>query len=139
MTADIRVAGDHDLAFLGAHDQHIARGELDAVVSRGRVLVAVDGGTHLGWLRWGLFWDEVPFMNLLFVVEAGRGRGLGRLLVDDWGARMRHAGRARVMTSTLSDESAQHFYRHLGYRDFGALLLPGEATELMLLKELTGR
>ena len=36
----------------------------------------------------------------------------------------------RVMTSTRSDEEAQHFYRGLGYTDCGALLLPGEPLEL---------
>jgi hypothetical protein len=41
-----------------------------------------------------------------------------------------------VLTSTQSDEDAQHFYRRLGYRDCGVLILPGEAGELMLLKEL---
>jgi ribosomal protein S18 acetylase RimI-like enzyme len=45
-------------------------------------------------------------------------------------------GYRMVLTSTQSDEDAQHFYRRLGYRDCGVLVLPGEAGELMLLKEL---
>ena len=42
----------------------------------------------------------------------------------------------RVMTSTRSDEEAQHFYRGLGYTDCGALLLPGEPLELIFRKEI---
>jgi hypothetical protein len=41
------------------------------------------------------------------------------------------------MTSTLSDEDAQHFYRKLGYEEHGCLLLPGEPLEILLLKPLT--
>jgi hypothetical protein len=49
---------------------------------------------------------------------------------------MRQAGHTQVLTSTLADESAQHFYRRLGYVDCGGLLLPGEATEIFLRKDL---
>lgn len=136
MTRHVRVAGGADLELLTAHDRHVSPQELAAVVARGRVLVAVDGDVMLGWLRWGLFWDEVPFMNMLMVVEGARETGVGRLLVEAWEGRVRRAGHARVMTSTLSDEPAQHFYRRLGYADCGALLLPGEAAELLFRKDL---
>ena len=49
---------------------------------------------------------------------------------------MRALGHRRVLTSTLSNERAQHFYRRLGYRDSGALLLPDEALEIILMKDL---
>ena len=41
-----------------------------------------------------------------------------------------------MLTSTLADETAQHFYRKLGYRDTGSLLLPNEALEIILIKFL---
>ena len=37
---------------------------------------------------------------------------------------MAEAGHALVLTSTQSDEEAQHFHRALGYRDCGGFLLP---------------
>lgn len=46
------------------------------------------------------------------------------------------------MTSTQVDETAQHFYRKLGYRDAGGLLLdvPGyeQPMELFLIKAIDG-
>ena len=42
----------------------------------------------------------------------------------------------QIMTSTLSDETAQHFYRKLQYQDCGSLMLPGEALEIFFLKSL---
>ena len=90
----------------------------------------------IGWLRWGLFWDEIPFMNMLHVAEEHRGQGIGRLLVEDWELRCREDGHAIVMTSTLSNESAQDLYRRMGYRDAGCLLLAGEALEILFTKAI---
>jgi len=67
--------------------------------------------------RSGCFWDEIPFMNLLWVQEEWRGRGFGARLVAFWEDELRKAGYAEVMTSTLSSERAQRLYRRLGYDD----------------------
>ncbi|WP_454854012.1 GNAT family N-acetyltransferase [Promicromonospora soli] len=132
----IRLAGPADLPWLGERDRHVDPDELGAVVRRERVLVVEVDGRAAGWLRWGKFWDEIPFMNMLFVDSQERGRGTGRRLVRHWETAMHQAGHTQVLTSTLADESAQHFYRRLGYVDCGGLLLPGEATEILLRKDL---
>jgi hypothetical protein len=31
----------------------------------------------IGWLRYNLFLDNVPFMNTLFILEAYRNKGIG--------------------------------------------------------------
>ena len=41
-----------------------------------------------------------------------------------------------VLTSTLSNEQAQFFYRKNGYTDCGSLLLPEEPLEIILRKDL---
>ena len=51
---------------------------------------------------------------------------------------MEKAGFRQVLTSTLSNEQAQFFYRKHGYADCGALLLPGEPLEIILRKDLAG-
>ena len=48
-------------------------------------------------------------------------------------------GYNRVLTSTLSNEQAQFFYRKLGYTDAGAILLPDEPLEIILLKNLKSK
>jgi hypothetical protein len=77
MSVTTRMASDSDLPFLREVDGHVSREVLANVVSRGRVLVAEVDGAAAGCLRWGLFWDAVPFMNLLFVVPECRGRRVG--------------------------------------------------------------
>ena len=53
---------------------------------------------------------------------------------------MRAQGFHAVMTSTRADETAQHFYRKLGYRDCGGLLLDaiesGQPLELFFAKAM---
>lgn len=134
----IESATDEDLDFLPANDQHVSADMLRRKVDAGEILIARMDGEPVGWLRWGWFWDEIPFMNMLLVLDIARGQGIGSQLVSAWEARMQAAGHSRVMTSTQANETAQHFYRKLGYIDVGALLLPGEPAELLFIKSLNG-
>ena len=136
MDAIIRTAGPQDLPFLSRHDRHVALAELDNSLRLGRILIIEVSGEPAGWLRWNLFWDNTPFMNLLYLLEDYRLKGHGRTLVNHWEAHMREQGHAIVLTSTQANEGAQHFYRHLGYEDVGGFLLPGETYELILHKHL---
>lgn len=136
MSYVIRTALPGDLAALSRRDRHIDPRELETSVRLGRVLVTEERGELAGWLRWNLFWDNTPFMNLLFVLDGRRGRGLGRALTEHWEEQMKRAGYGSVMTSTQSNEYAQHFYEKLGYAAIGGFLLPGEPYELIFAKEL---
>jgi GNAT superfamily N-acetyltransferase len=127
-----RIATDLDLPFLCDSDRHLSADAQSEVVAWGRVLVAEADGELVGLLRWGLFWDQVPFMNLLWVVPERRGQGIGTTLVGAWEESQRATGHELVLTSTVSAERSQHLYRRLGYVDSGALLLPGEPAELIL-------
>ena len=133
----IRWGTEADEPVLQAVDRLISEEKLLAALSQKRILMAVEGETLLGWLRFGWFWDSVPFMNLLFILAPYRHRGIGATLVWYWEEHMRAQGYRQVLTSTRADEEAQHFYRHLNYRDAGVLLLKDEPAELLLLKELT--
>jgi len=133
---NIRVGTPADAERLLAYERHIRESELVRALSQGRVLLAFHGERFVGWLRYGLFWDEIPMMNLLFVLEGERGKGYGRALTAEWERRMAAGGFRRVMTSTQADEEAQRFYRKLGYRDAGVLLLPEQAAELLMIRDL---
>ena len=136
MSVATRVATDSDLPFLREVDGHVSHQVQAELVSLGRVMVAEVDGVAVGCLRWGMFWDEVPFMNLLWVVPERRGQGVGTTLVEAWEKSQVAVGHTIVLTSTVSAERAQHLYRRLGYIDSGALLLPDEATELIFRKHL---
>jgi Acetyltransferases len=132
----IEFATENDLNEISRLDEHISRAELASLIPMKRVIVARDNNELCAWLRYGLFWDNIPFMNMIFVLEDYQGKGLGKRLVEFWEAEVKSLGFHKIMTSTLSNEQAQHFYRKLGYKDCGSLLLPGEALEILFLKEL---
>ncbi|WP_407926351.1 GNAT family N-acetyltransferase [Gehongia tenuis] len=87
-------------------------------------------------LRYNLFWDHTPFMNMLYLLNEYRGKGLGQKLVSFWEAQMRSEGYPLVMTSTVSCEYAQHFYYKLGYAAVGGFTAQDGSYELILEKSL---
>lgn len=132
----IRYAATNDIELLLEHDKHISREELANSIKLNRVLVAYEGNKFIGWLRYNLFWDNTPFMNMLYIVDGERGKGYGGELTSFWENEMKNNGYDRVLTSSQSDEQGQFFYRKHGYIDCGVLLLPGEVSEILFYKEL---
>ncbi len=131
-----RFANIEDIVILEQNEKHIGKAEIFDKIRRNEVLIAEEEGEFAGWLRYNLFWDHIPFINMLFIMEKFRGHDFGTELVNMWENRMKLLGFDQVMTSTLSNESSQNFYRKLGYRDVGSLLLSGEATEIIMLKQI---
>ena len=133
----IRMAIGDDLEFLLQHDHGIPCELVQRKIAESEIYVmTAEGGEIIGWLRYGLFWDLVPFMNMLYLLEPHRRKGFGRQLVGRWEQDMRERGFEFVLTSTQSNEEAQHFYRRLGYVDSGVLLLPGDPAEIILRKDI---
>ncbi len=117
-------------------DRHITKEELTNLIGLGRVYVLETENQFAGWLRYNLFWDNTPFMNMLYILEEFRGRGFAAALAEFWEGEMRTRGYSVVMTSTVSREYAQHFYHRLGYRTVGGFLPHGEFYEVILEKVL---
>lgn len=130
----IRTALFSDLDRIAAHDHHISRYELTYLISIGRVTMLEVDGQFAGWLRWNLFWDNTPFLNMLYLLEPYRGQGYGQAMMEHWEAQMAALGYSRLMTSTAADEYAQHFYTKLGYTAIGGFTLPGDPYELIFFK-----
>lgn len=131
---------DGDEAFVMGVDTHV-----DEAGFRNRVLtqtgfVLWEGQTRVGLMHHCVLWDKLPFLNLLWVLESHRGRGFGTLAMEAWEAEMRRRGCKMVLLSTQADETAQHFYRKLGYVDCGGLVFQNtpfdQPTELFFRKIL---
>lgn len=133
----IVVAADSDCGYIRGHDRHIS-GSLIQVKIRAKEIYIVrdENEINIGWMRFGYFWDNTPFMNMLWIDEQHRGKGAGRMVVHFWEHEMKNNGYKLVMTSTQANEEAQHYYRKLGYRDAGCLILENEPMEIILTKKL---
>ncbi len=138
--APIRFVTAADEAGWFTLDHDLPESEFQEKVRTRRGLVYREDDRIIGILRWNLFWDSIPFCTLLYLREDCRGKGYGSALMDRWEREMRARGRDMVMVSTQSDETAQHFYRKLGYRDSGGFTvdIPGheQPLELILIKGL---
>ena len=133
---EIRFATSQDYDYLVHNDRQIKPEVVKKKIEDAEIIVVLDNEQNIGWLRFNYFWDEIPFMNMLWIEEDYRRKGIGTRLVNFWETEIFQRDKNQVMTSTLSDETAQHFYRKLEYQDCGSLLLPDEALEIFFLKSL---
>lgn len=136
MMMQINLATVKDVEVLHTLDHHVSKQELLNSIHLNRVYIAKVNGEFIGWLRYNLFWDNTPFMNMLYLLDGNRGKGYGRQLVEHWEEEMRKQGYEVVMTSTASDEYAQHFYHKLGYVTIGGFTLKDDPYEVILSKKI---
>lgn len=135
-TVEIRYMNDNDKDFWYSLDRHLPEAEFKGKVRAKTGYVILSDGKPVGLMRYNLFWDNTPFCTMLFVAEEHRGRGFGTRLMRHWENEMKSRGYDLLLTSTQSDETAQHFYRKLGYTDCGCLLLESQAAEIFLSKAI---
>ena len=81
-----------------------------------------------------MFWDNTPFMNMLYILDGYRLNKLGTNIVLYWENEMKKLGYENVLTSTQSNEDAQHFYRKIGYREIGGFTLENDPYEIIFEK-----
>lgn len=107
-------------------DPHLTIEQYRAIVAARKAFLFYENGRLVAAFRYNMFWDHIPFVTLLWIAEGERGRGCGREIMERWEVVMRSRGYQRLMVSTPVKETAQHFFRRLGYQDCGCLLLEEE-------------
>ncbi|BDB02121.1 GNAT family N-acetyltransferase [Clostridium botulinum] len=133
----IEYASELELQFILDNDRHVSKQLIKNKLKEKEIMISKDEDNKIiGWLRYSYFWDNTPFMNMLYLNENYRNKGIGKKLVEFWETEMKSKGYELVMTSTLSNEQAQHFYRKLGYKDAGSLLLDDEPLEIIFTKSI---
>lgn len=133
---EIKYATINDYDLLVSKDSHIRKEEWKRLIENSQALIFYVDGNFAGWLRYNLFWDEIPFMNMLYFLEEYRGKGYGTQIVKFWESEMVKLGYDKVMTSSQANEFAQHFYRKLGYQDAGGFFPFCYDLEIIFTKEL---
>ena len=77
----------------------------------------------IGMLHYSILWDNLPFLNFIYVIETHRNKKIASKAMKAWEEEMKKQGYSMVLLSTQVNEEAQHLYRKLGYIECGALLL----------------
>jgi len=103
----IRYANINELNMLNKFDKHINKGILQELIEQKRILVMYENNIFVGWLRYNLFWDDIPFMNMLYLLEEKRGKGYGYTILRE----SCYSGR-RPKSSFCSVQGWQHYLRN---------------------------
>lgn len=108
-------------------------------LERQQLLVAQEtNGRVIGYLRWGYFWDdELPYVQMIRILEAYRRQGIGSRLVRHLEDHIKEQGAHFLLSST--DETnhwSMSFHHRLGFEMCGSLAIPGDPCEILLLKRL---
>ena len=137
---EIRYIHQDDKEFWFSLDKHLSEPEFNNKVRDNRGYILLDDNKPVGLLRYNLFWDNTPFCNLIYINNEYQGKGFGKLLIEYWENDMKSQGYGMLLTSTQVDESAQHFYRKLGYKDCGGFVIDikgyEQPMELFLVKSI---
>lgn len=109
-----------DLCFQG-FDEELANFEREYGPPAGRFFLALESGRYAGCAGLRRFSDEACEMKRLYVVPAGRGRGIGEALARRIVDEARRLGYRRLVLDTLPDmTAAQALYRSLGFREIAS-------------------
>lgn len=127
----VDIATDSDYEFIINRDRHITKDLVKAKIKEQEIYILRESNQEIGWMRFNYFWDNTPFMNMIWIDDEYRGMGYGTKVVHYWEELMRKKGFSVVMTSTQSNEDAQHFYRKLGYKDIGCLLVESNSLKII--------
>lgn len=120
---EIRYVRETDRDFWYCLDNHLPEKEFTQKVEKHQGYVLLADDKPIGLLRYQLFWDNTPFCTMLYINEKHQNLGYGRQLMEHWEKDMRENGYGMTLTSTRADETAQHFYRKLGYRICGGFVI----------------
>ncbi len=137
MDYEIMYADIEDIGFLQEHDIHINNDMVEDCVGDYRIIVVKNVNQEImGWLRFNFFWDSIPFVNMLYILDQYRGYGLGKVLMEYFENEMKLDNYNSVMTSTQESEKAKDFYSHLGYLKVGSFWSLNEGEEIIMRKEI---
>ena len=137
---EIRYVSESDEQFWFSLDRHLSKDEFRLKIRDRRGYIICQDGSPIGIMRYNLFWDNTPFLNMIYIDGPHHGKGYGRQAMSLWENEMRRLGYRLVMTSTQVDEQAQHFYRKIGYIERGSIFFDGtpygQAQEMIMMKIL---
>lgn len=119
----IRYVQNDDKEFWFKLDKHISEAEFTNKVRDKRGYILLEDNIPVGLLRYNLFWDNTPFCTMLYIDLEYQNKGYGRKLMEYWESEMKSQGYGMILVSTQVDEASQHFYRKMGYKDCGGLVI----------------
>ena len=130
----IRDAREADFDFLRGFSPGPTDERLLAQIRDGRLRIIELTEGPVGFIKFYVLWEILPFMEVIIIREDSRGRGIGRQAVRAWEEEMARRAFPRTVVST---QTAQGFWRRVGYRECGSLRLPNWEVELFMYRDIS--
>jgi len=128
-----------DKEFVMSIDKHVNDIQFQNRVNTKSGYVMWEDDCPVGLMAYCILWDNLPFLNFIYVKEEYRRNRFASNAMKEWEEDMKNQGYKMVLISTQVDESAQCFYRKLGYIDCGGLLFndtPFEQAMEMFMRKI---
>ena len=103
--------------------ENLSEKEFELKVRDKRCYILRLDGNRIGVMVYNLIFDFIPFLTLFYVNDPHKGEGYGRQAMTHWENEMRSLGYKMIMVSTQVDEDGQHFFRKMGYKDMGTIVM----------------
>ena len=121
----IEVVTNDDKEFVMSIDTHVNdNGYKNRVFTKSGYIIW-ESNQRIGIMMHCILWDNLPFLNFIFIKEEFRGKGFAKQAILNWEQEMKNQGYKMTLISTQADEGAQHLYRKIGYVDCAGLLFNG--------------
>jgi GNAT superfamily N-acetyltransferase len=91
-------------------------------ISAGEVVVLEFNQEIIGLIRYDVLWTTVPFMGLILIEEAHRGKGYSKVLLEFLKQHLRDQGYIALLSSSQTNEPVpQDWHRHMGFKSNGII------------------
>jgi N-acetylglutamate synthase-like GNAT family acetyltransferase len=122
MSAFVRLAKISDIPKLQRLDRWPKEPIWQQKIAAEEVIALEHDEQIMGLIRYEVLWTTVPFMGLIEIEEAQRGKGYSKLLLEYLKQHLREQGYVALLSSSQTDEPApQNWHRHMGFKSNGII------------------
>ncbi len=132
----IRLANLDDLKYLKNYDYEVY--DIEADINNNLVYI-IEEKEIIGFLRYSLFWNRIPFINMLYIKDIYRNKGYGKELLNFFIKEMQNKRFENIMTSCVAKENGKMFFLKNNFNITGGFNPFKEGYELILDCEIGGR
>ena len=122
MSATVRLAEPNDIEALQTLDPWPKEPVWRQKIASSEVIVLELEANVIGLIRYAVLWTTVPFMGLIEIAAAHRGKGYSRLMLSFLKDHLRAQGYVALLSSSQTDEpAAQRWHLHMGFSSNGLI------------------
>ncbi len=119
MNIQIYFADINDIDYLAKHE-HLSKKKVEEKINRKEYIVSRDNNEYFGFLRFSLFWSEIPYIDLIKVEDKHQKKGIGKSMVKLLEKYAIEHDQKLIMSSSQQDESKpQEWHKKIGFKEMG--------------------